>query len=258
MIKKIIVSIVMLSVILFCVTNVNAANGSANLIASSTSVKPGDTFTVTLSVNCEDGINGIDTTYSYDEDKLELVNANVGGNNWASLGVNGTIQVICNSTSKITSDNVYVLTFKVKDNAEVGTTAKINTTEIKVDSDANESNFTEGAKTVNINIISESDNNNNGNEDFNIHNNNESQSSDTTINNNGGTPTNNENQDSSTTTNNNNQLINTSGSKNTSQKSDNSTSNKALPKTGKSNKILVISIILISILSIGLYIKIRK
>ena len=269
MIKKIILSIVMLSVILFGMTNVNAANGSANLIASSTSVKAGETFTVTLSVNCEDGVNGVDTTYSYDEDKLELVSANVAGNNWANLGVNGTIQVICNSTSKITSDNVYVLTFKVKDNAQVGSTAKISTTDIKIDSDVTSSSFTETAKTVNVNIISEnSDNSNNGNNNQSSNNqdtnNNENQQSDITNNNNNGEQgsdisTNSGSETSGTTNNNNNQsqLIDTS-SKSTSQKSDNSTSNKVLPKTGKSSKILIMSIIVVSALAIVLYIKIKN
>ncbi len=271
MIKKIIVSIIMMCVVVLNITSVNAATGSANLVASNTSVKAGETFTVTLSVNCEDGINGIDTTYSYDEDKLELVSANVAGNNWASLGVNGTIQVICNSTEKITSDNVYVLTFKVKDNAQVGSTAKVNTTDIKVDSDITSSSFTENAKTVNINIISENSNNNEnqndnsdvnnnrGNEQSNIPNNdnNDIQSSNTGINNENQTNNDSENQTLSSTNNDNKGQVDSAVNKK-STVVDNSTSSKVLPKTGKSSKILIMSIMFISIISIVLYIRIKK
>ena len=142
---------------IFCsVTIVNASNGNASLTTSSTSVKQGETFIVTLSVNCEDGINGVDTSYSYDEDKLELVSANVASSNWANLGIDSKIQVIVNSTSKLTSENIYVLTFKVKDNASVGDSAKVS-----------------------INIISKDSDTQNGNNE-------ENQNSDTTNNNNGG------------------------------------------------------------------------
>ncbi len=165
---------------IFCsVTIVNASNGNASLTTSSTSVKQGETFIVTLSVNCEDGINGVDTSYSYDEDKLELVSANVASSNWANLGIDSKIQVIVNSTSKLTSENIYVLTFKVKDNASVGDSAKVSISEIKVDSDVSESSFTETPKSVTINIISKDSDTQNGNNE-------ENQNSDTTNNNNGG------------------------------------------------------------------------
>ena len=124
---------------------------------NSSQVKPGNTFTVTISVVCEDGINGIETTYSYDEDKLEFVSGSVSNsNNWSSLSSGNQITVICNSTSKITSADLYVLTFKVKDNAAVGTTAKIITTDILVDSDAStNSESIIKAKTATVTIAGE-------------------------------------------------------------------------------------------------------
>ena len=237
--KKLVVSIIILSMLLLNINIVNAATGSASLNSSSTSVKPGDTFTVTLSAKCEEGINGIDTTYSYDEDKLELKSANVANDKWANLGETGTIQVISNSTSKITSDDIFVLTFKVKDNIAVGTTAKVSTSEIKIDSDASENSiFTEVAKSLNINIASTS--------------------SDASGNNGGsqGSSTVNSNNNSGTT--NNSKESSNGVNKNNKNSSDKSTSGTALPKTGDTSIILVSLIILVSISSIVFYIKMKK
>ena len=80
--KRVIATIIMLSMILFSMNFVNAASGSVSLNASNTSAKPGETFTITLAANCADGINGIDTTFSYDKDKLELISENVSSNKW--------------------------------------------------------------------------------------------------------------------------------------------------------------------------------
>ena len=100
-------------------------------------IKPGETFSVTLSAQCDDGINGIDTTYTYDVDKLELVSAEVvDTKNWSSLGIDNQITVICNSTETITEADIYKLTFKVKEDIKPGDTATISTTDILLDSDA--------------------------------------------------------------------------------------------------------------------------
>lgn len=139
-----------------------AAISTATLKINKDKVKPGDTFTVTLSVTCEEGINGIDTMYSYDEDKLELVSASVkDSTNWSSLGADKQITVICNSTSKITTADVYVLTFKLKDTVEIGTTASISTTDILVDSDAATDSETT-IKALNVLVTAEIESSNNG------------------------------------------------------------------------------------------------
>lgn len=161
------------AIIIAILANITIVKASStptvSLKTSSSQVKPGDTFTVTISVTCEDGINGIDTTYSYDENKLEYVSGSVANtNNWSSLSSDNQITVICNSTSKITSADVYVLTFKVKDSATIGDTAKINTTDILVDSDASSnSESTISAKTASVTIAKnteESGNNGSGTE----------------------------------------------------------------------------------------------
>ncbi len=153
--KKIIISIIVLCLVLSSVSIVNASTGTVNLIANNKTVKPGETFTVTVSVSCVDGINGINTTYNYDQDKLEFVSAKVSNDNWANLGTNNSITVISNSTSKITSSDIYVLTFKVKDNATAGI-AKVGTSDIMIDSDlAENSSFNVSAKSIDINIITD-------------------------------------------------------------------------------------------------------
>ena len=240
MVRKIIAIIMTLNMVLFSMNIVNAASGSASLNASNTSVKPGETFTITISAKSNDGINGIDTTYSYDTDKLELVSENVANNKWVSMGSNSAVQVICNTTSKVTSDNIYILTFKVKNNAAAGTTAKVSTSDIKVDSDVSTSSYTEGAKTITINIISQSSNapSNNGG----------TQSPSTSGNNNAN------NQNLGTNSNNKNSSV-PSSSSNLTKRESSSVSNGILPKTGKTSKLLVIFIIIVSIYSIISYIK---
>lgn len=227
--KKLITIAMIIMVILANLSIVQAATtATATLATNKEKVKPGDTFTVTLSVTCEDGINGIDTTYSYDTDKLELVSASVKDSaNWSSLGSDNQITVICNSTSKITTADIYVLTFKLKDNVATGTTASISTTDILVDSDA----ATDSEKTVKalkVTITAETESSNEGNQST-------------------GEGTGTENP-SNTTGETNNQTSNKTNTTNSTIKTntDNTvvkTSN--LPKTGKSEIVLVIAGVLI-------------
>ena len=146
--------------ILFMLANIMtcyaAVEPTAVLNADKTEVKAGETFTVTLSATCEDGINGIDTTYTYDTEKLELVSANVASSDFASLGTDNQITVICNSTESITSADIYVLTFKVKDGVEVDSTAKVSVSEITLDSDAaTDSQHTIATQEVTITVKSD-------------------------------------------------------------------------------------------------------
>lgn len=135
--KLISVVTIILLVLSIGITVQASSSAEISLIATSQKVKMGETFTVTLSATCSDGINGIDTTYSYDTDKLELISANVADSNkWASLGTDNQITVICNSSTKITEAEIYVLTFKVKETATAGDTANINISETLLDSDA--------------------------------------------------------------------------------------------------------------------------
>lgn len=112
-----------------------AATAIANLHSSSLTVKPGETFTVVLSVNCQEGINGvIGLTYNYDKDKLDLVSEKIG-TNYTNLGTGDTIDLITNSKNKLTNEDIYIFEFKAKETIKSQTIANISTGDIKIDSD---------------------------------------------------------------------------------------------------------------------------
>ncbi|MBR3134663.1 MAG: hypothetical protein IKG56_04290 [Clostridia bacterium] len=125
--KKIILNVCILIVfILISLSKVYAASDSIELKSSSNSVKPGDTFTVTISAKSDKGINGIDTKLTYDTDKLELTESNVADSKWASLGADSDITVMSNTSSKITSADIWRLTFKVKSSVANGSKANVS------------------------------------------------------------------------------------------------------------------------------------
>ena len=84
--RLMIIGLAMLIILTNIITCYAATEPTATLKSDKTEVKAGETFTVTLSATCEDGINGIDTTYTYDTERLELVSANVASSNFSSLG----------------------------------------------------------------------------------------------------------------------------------------------------------------------------
>lgn len=155
--KLSIIAIIMLLILSICVNVQADSKATITIKISNEKIKIGDTFTVTLSATCDEGINGIDTTYTYDAEKLELVSANVAdANKWVSLGTDNSITVISNTTSKITNSEIYVLTFKIKENVKEGDKIEIATTTIMLDSDAaTNSQYTIDGGKVEITVASE-------------------------------------------------------------------------------------------------------
>ena len=148
--------------ILFMLTSVvtcyAATETDVTLKLSKTEVKAGETFTVTLSATCPDGINGVVTTYSYDATILEYVSESVPNDNYAFGGnkEEKEIFVYCTSTDSIQEADVYTLTFKVKDGAEANTTTQISITEATLDSDAaTDSEHIIPAQDVTIKVVSD-------------------------------------------------------------------------------------------------------
>lgn len=152
---KVIAGSIITIFIILLTTIVFAATGTVELRASVNQVEKGDTFTVTLSAASEDGINGLDTKFVYNSNQLELISENlVDDSKWTNIGTSPNITVICNSTQNITSANIYVLEFKVKDSVTAGDTIKIETTDIVMDTDvANNSEITISAKKVELTVI---------------------------------------------------------------------------------------------------------
>ena len=120
-------------VILLILTNTMAVYANTGTTATAqadkTQVKAGDTFTITLSANCPDGIGTLETNYTYDKDKLELKSEQVANANFFNLNledeqimVEGLISVM--GTSK--QGDIYKITFQVKEDVEANSTIKVN------------------------------------------------------------------------------------------------------------------------------------
>ena len=219
-----------IAIIIILLTNVTyAATGTAELKADVKEVKKGETFTVTLVVASEEGINGISTKYTYDTDKLELVSESlVDTTNWSNLGTSPELTIICNSTSSIKSADIYTLKFKVKDNVTAGSVATVETTDILLDTDAQiDSEVTISAKKVEVNVIEDKNNN-----------------TDDPGTNNPSNPNN---------PNNSNNSNNTNNSGTNTKKPDSTSSGSTLPQTGESNVIIYILIAISIIFSVISY-----
>lgn len=128
--KTIFIIGIILVILIANVTAVHAATASAELKASNTSVKPGDTFKISLYATYEDG-NAIMPTgdekfiyYSYDKSKIELINKSTTLTDWSTLDKNddGTDIEGIALQGDFSSQSVYEWTFKVKENAQIGDT----------------------------------------------------------------------------------------------------------------------------------------
>lgn len=102
--KKIITILSIIMMLVFGITLiVNAADATVTLKTDKTEVEPGGTFTITVSGTCEDGINGLTGSLTYDKAQLELVSAtSADSEKWSSLGQNteGNVEIaiIANSS----------------------------------------------------------------------------------------------------------------------------------------------------------------
>ena len=151
--KKIIFSLTVIIMLLSCISFVSAADVSARLTSGTSAVKPGETFTVTLSATCSDGIDTVETAIQYDKDVLELVNGAVSDSSkWINFKENEIIEIFKNGRDNITYGDLYIMTFKVKDNAQLGNTV-ISAGTITITSKAeNNSVSTIDGEAITINI----------------------------------------------------------------------------------------------------------
>lgn len=149
---SIVIILIILILTLGAKTEYAASETNVGWISNKSQVIPGQTFTVTLSANCDDGINGINTTLNYDSNVLEVVEEGVvDTSKWIWAGEGNEISVIAVNPT-IQSSDIYRITFKVKENAPTGksTTININNTFLSVFG----TDKTFGTKSVSIAIIS--------------------------------------------------------------------------------------------------------
>lgn len=164
---KILMSAVML--IVACMLPVSAADTTATLNASKTGLYPGETFTVTFSAECTTELEGIDSNLIYDKDKLDFVKVDKANSNWNVMdsdlsdvpnsNYDRNIAVYCNQAK--TSDDIFVMTFKVKETAPVNTTAKVSLNGIVL-YDANNQSYDIGTKEIEVSIAEKPTNPNPG------------------------------------------------------------------------------------------------
>lgn len=121
--KKFTVSIglivtILLSVVAFSITNA-AGSASYSLSPSSGSHKKGTNFTVSITENSSDQINGVDAKLSYDSSKLQFVSASTNGSPFDfctdKSGGNGRVSIVCVRLGSSVSGSQPVgnVTFKV-------------------------------------------------------------------------------------------------------------------------------------------------
>ncbi len=128
--RKILVTI-LIAIMLVIVTIGNtfaAGSFSASLTPTNSRVSKGSDVKVTFKIsgiNVEGGINAITATLDYDSDVLDLPKANVTGlNNWSVTYNEDTYKLAIDRAEVVTADqDVFTMTFKVKENTSVTTTA---------------------------------------------------------------------------------------------------------------------------------------
>lgn len=147
----------------------DTSTATVTLKTSKTEVKPGDTFTVTVSAAYSDGFEGFDSFLTYDKDKLEYQKTEGANNTWGTImaeDVSGVTEhaakgyqysLSAAASDKKENDDVMIITFKVKENATNNSTANITFNEIKVvGSDESNTSHNVGTKTTSVKIASSS------------------------------------------------------------------------------------------------------
>lgn len=147
------------------------ASGTADVILapSSTSLKVGETVTITVSAKCENGVEGVNTTLEYDKTKLEFTNVNEviqeTGNmsGFEGAGNNGKFKLsaVCSTTETQKETKVATLKFKVLGTATVDETLSVKLSEIEV-YDSNLDTFTMEDKVVTLKVVESEEENNPG------------------------------------------------------------------------------------------------
>lgn len=147
------------------------ASGTADVILepSSTSLKVGETVTITVSANCENGVEGVNITLEYDKTKLEFTNVNEviqeTGNmsGFEGAGNNGKFKLsaVCSTTETQKETKVATLKFKVLGTATVDEILSVKLSEIEV-YDSNLDTFTMEDKVVTLKVVASEEENNPG------------------------------------------------------------------------------------------------
>ena len=151
--KKFITSLLSIIFIISMITNVYAATGNISAKASADTVIKGKTFTVTLAATADSPIDGMYTKINYDKQVLSLESANPG-ENYGNNSSDGEILVTnSSSTTSPTEATLYTITFKVLDNANVGsTTISFSESELHLNVEGTLSSVVSEIANITINV----------------------------------------------------------------------------------------------------------
>lgn len=263
-----ILSILVIMVLVMCLTMqiVNATSLTVTMKPSSSSVKEAAEFTVKVSVSNLDvgdnGINSLTGTLKYDEEVFEKIDESSveGLNKWSASfdEESGKVELKKNTFVK-TSQDVFQIVFKAKSGV-VGKSGSISFSDVKASN--SEENISASDISVSISIVendgtSTSENtsaNNTENKTVSIvagTNSNNTNTNNTSSNNTTNNVTNN-------TSNNNTSNNNTSNNvTNNSSNYTNTTSKEDMPKTGVSDTLFTLMLVMIAV-SLVFYIKFEK
>ena len=255
--KTILIGIMVIILTVTCISTVKATVATAALRANHSKVKIGDTVTVTISIDSDESLQSIGGKemdgflINYDDTKLELTSReefnrffDLNFETDENTGKRITEAVLLmGGDSSFKSGDVYAVTFKVKDNAELGnTTISTSNLILLANSDGDDSEGTEiPGGSVNIEIATEttpSDDNNQTNPDT--------------------TPSNTDNNTNNNSNNNNNSNSNSnSNTKTINGKTDTTTTSKIIPKTGLGRTFAALGFVALVVTAVVLYRKVN-
>lgn len=268
--------LLIITVVLALFSNVVlAANESSfgiGVSATKTSINPGDEITVTVKLkdfkNITEGLYAFSALIQYDNNVFETLTENSvkGLGTWSSLPTFNPETGLITADSGVgvkTESDAFSITFKVKDNAEIGKSTQITVKDFEAsEGDADISANASGILTINIVEKNTANNSSSNNSSTNSSTNNSSNNSsaNSSSNSNTNSSNNNSSNNNSSTNNSTNSGIKNSTNSGTtiSNNKDNSTASKNIPQTGEKDFIILGAIAIISIMLIIGYLGYRK
>lgn len=158
--------ITLIFLIVILVSSLNAyaveTTNSVTLASDKNEVKVGDIVTITISANCEDGIEGINSTLEYNKTKLELQGITVGEKFTNMSGTDDDtgeykLTVITNSEETLKTENFATLKFKVLDAVEKDEEISVKLSKIEL-GDSNDKWTTLENQEVKLTVTEETEN----------------------------------------------------------------------------------------------------
>ena len=120
--KKILISSFILVLIISIFNVAKASSASLDIIYSSSKVKVGNTFTVTLVGKAENDISALQANISYDKDYLSIESTSVKVG-FVDFSENNEISIVSTESAALSKEiTLYTITFKVLDTAKSGKT----------------------------------------------------------------------------------------------------------------------------------------